>query len=469
MQEIKYINFSDMHFGARNSLLTSINNKNEVTPLKSTEFMIEMIKILKEIIRRTNIRGQKPILILNGDILELALSDTNNAIMAFDRFIELVYPKEEESLFDKKIIFVPGNHDHHIWEIARETQYINFIKTFTPDLELEKPWHTTKIYKKDGEIPLHSYFLNQIIRRHQHLKDVEVEIAYPNLALINDEKCILLHHGHFLESIYTLMSELLTMIFPQSEKPDDIYELEAENFAWIDFFWSTLGRSGQAGQKVEVIYDSFQAQKKIKKLIQNFGQALAKKKKYLSIAPEIFIDFISVKCFDFFKSFLKNTSDDLTSLETGIKTYLETYLLDQLKNEKVFNEQINNFTFIFGHTHQPFEKEMTFKDYPGTVNVINSGGWVVDTLKANKEYGGSAIIISDTFEVSSIKVFDQESSVFNVSCIDSNSEFFTRIKGIIENLEQEGKLKYFSEIVKSALAERFNSEQQVLDTIPDTD
>ena len=37
------------------------------------------------------------------------------------------------------------------------------------------------------------------------------------------------------------------MLFPGSRIPPEIWNLEAENFAWIDFFWSTLGRSSSRG------------------------------------------------------------------------------------------------------------------------------------------------------------------------------------------------------------------------------
>jgi len=92
-------------------------------------------------------RGKKkPTLILNGDIFELALCATNDAAMAFERFIELVLKKGRE-LFDNRIIFVPGNHDHHLWETAREVQYADYyVKNLEPGCEIKKPWHYTKLF-----------------------------------------------------------------------------------------------------------------------------------------------------------------------------------------------------------------------------------------------------------------------------------------------------------------------------------
>ena len=49
---------------------------------------------------------------------------------------------------------------------------------------------------------------------------------------------------------YRLVSTVTGMMFPDKKKPEAVYEWEAENFAWVDFFWSTLGRSGGAGDDV---------------------------------------------------------------------------------------------------------------------------------------------------------------------------------------------------------------------------
>jgi hypothetical protein len=80
-------------------------------------------------------------------------------------------------------------------------------------------------------------------------------------------KSILFHHGHFLEDIYTLMSTVKTYIFPNQSIPEDIWDIEKENFAWIDFFWSTMGRSGQVGKGVELIYDKMTDEDKFSELL----------------------------------------------------------------------------------------------------------------------------------------------------------------------------------------------------------
>src|SRR5262245_54576909 len=127
MARIKYVCLSDMHLGAENSLLTKLTpDCADTEPTKPSPVLVQLVECLKSLIAHNN--GEKPTLILNGDILELALTTDNLAAMAFERFIEQILPANGDRLF-KDIFYIPGNHDHHLWETARETQYVNFISS----------------------------------------------------------------------------------------------------------------------------------------------------------------------------------------------------------------------------------------------------------------------------------------------------------------------------------------------------
>src|SRR5215470_10004197 len=266
MPDIHYVCLSDMHLGADNSILTSIKpNSIETDPMLTSPVLSQLVACLRELITQ-NENKEKPTLILNGDILELALAETNVAAMVFERFIELIFPRDGEALFDKHILYIPGNHDHHIWETARETQYVNYIDRIPAGAPLEVPWHTTKMFSPDL---VRGYFLTDLIQRYPHLKDAVISIIYPNYAVVSSDghKCIIFNHGHYVESIYSLMSTLNTMIFPNRQRPKVVWDLEAENFAWIDFFWSTMGRSGGVGRDIGLIYDKLQDPQQVDQLI----------------------------------------------------------------------------------------------------------------------------------------------------------------------------------------------------------
>ena len=103
--------------------------------------------------------------------------------MAFERFIELIAPDEGRKLFDR-IVYLPGNHDHHLWETARETQYAEYLKAEVAWGEpIKIPWHSTYLFGKT--VP--SYFLNRVVQRWPVLKDLTIETAYPNFGLLSPD------------------------------------------------------------------------------------------------------------------------------------------------------------------------------------------------------------------------------------------------------------------------------------------
>jgi hypothetical protein len=109
MPDIRYVCLSYMHLGADNSVLTAIDLGNGVTtdPETTSPVLSLLVDCLRALIER-NEGSQKPTLVLNGDILEMALTDTNKAAMVFDRFIALAFPSDGEALFEKNSLYLPG-------------------------------------------------------------------------------------------------------------------------------------------------------------------------------------------------------------------------------------------------------------------------------------------------------------------------------------------------------------------------
>ena len=105
MPDIRYVCLSDMHLGEEDSLFTNVKKgkikkgESKINTKTSSPVLKHLTKCLEELISK-NKSKKKPILILNGDILELALSFTNEAAMVFDQFINTVMPVNNE-LFEK--------------------------------------------------------------------------------------------------------------------------------------------------------------------------------------------------------------------------------------------------------------------------------------------------------------------------------------------------------------------------------
>jgi len=273
MPDIRYVCLSDTHFGAATSLLTNLKDSgDDIDGLTPSPVLVKLVEGLRFLIDQNQDQSHKPTLVLNGDILELALADDHDAAMTFERFIDLIMEDRRGKMFDK-IFYLPGNHDHHLWETARESQYVDYISSQKPwGSELKSPWHTTRMFSD----PARAYFLTALIQRRNNLKEMTIETAYPNFGLLSDDRkrCVVFHHGHFVESMYFLMSTLKTMLFPGSRVPIEIWNLEAENFAWIDFFWSTLGRSSAVGQGVSRVYEKLQNEAQFRQLLDNLAAGL---------------------------------------------------------------------------------------------------------------------------------------------------------------------------------------------------
>ncbi len=469
MPDIRYVCLSDLHLGADNSILTAIKPGSiETDPGTISPVLSGFVACLRALVAQ-NVGPTKPKLILNGDILEMALADTNQAAMVFEHFMTLLFPPDSEALFDSRMLYIPGNHDHHIWESARETQYISFISRIPAGAPIDPPWHTTKMIAPDF-VP--ERFMTSLLRRHPHLKDALIEVVYPNYAMFSNDsqRCLLITHGHYVESIYSLMSTLNTMIFPGRQRPTTIYEIEAENFAWIDFFWSTMGRSGDVGRDIGLLYDKLQDKHQLEKLIANFSTSLVDQQhqwKWLEAIEAKGLTWLLDLIFGKAASLESHDSTQWLSpdAQKGLHWYIEEPVRGQMLIE---NNQVipANITLLFGHTHKPFEDEIQFVGYPGPISVYNSGGWVVDTVQRSPVYGAAALLIDETLETTSLRLYNQatqpEDYLVRVeqanSHLNNGNTFHQRIKSLVN--PANAPWKPFSQ----AVAEAVRIHAQVLQT-----
>ena len=457
--DIRYVCLSDLHLGAELSLLTSLMpgtppGRPKVDPTQPSLVLVELMKCLRYLISLNQDKSRKPTLILLGDILELALANDNVAAMVFERFLELAVKENGELLFDK-VYYIPGNHDHHLWESARETQYVsNYLPTTTPETVLDIPRHTTKIFMEleedKNQVP--SFFLNALmdryddVDRYDHLKSLNIYTAYPNLGLIKDNRCIVFHHGHFVESIYQLMTTLKNLIFPaQKALTRTVDDLEAENFAWIDFFWSTLGRSGDWGKDVEIIYDKMLDETQFRKLLNNLVSGLAAQFGIPELASDLVKPIVDALADKLTKPERAQTDQPLSDdSKQGLQGYVNGPLQIQIVHECSTRQPQLYFprevTFVFGHTHKPFEKVYDFGAYLGEgVPVYNTGGWVVETKDPAPLHGGAALLLNDNLDVASLRLYNEAGNAndYQVRVADpppgaADSEFRKNLQDLVK-------------------------------------
>jgi Calcineurin-like phosphoesterase len=420
MADIQYVIVSDLHFGAGNSMLTSLTER----PATSTDsgfatdaqrpspVLSGLVNGLRQLARD---QDKPPTLILAGDILDLALSPDEASAMVFRLFAQLAFD-DGPPAFDPVVHYVPGNHDHHEWEIARESQYVTYACAQPPQGALVAPWHTTKLTPTD-ERPTASSALLTGLTRVQAGGDtrIEVRMSYPNLALRTPDgrRSLIVSHGHFTESIYTLMSRLRDILYPgQSQTlPTEIERLEEENFAWIDFFWSTLGRSGQVGLDVGTIYADLTSAQDVDAFVSNLTSALLAKGKghsWLHPAESWALNAIFKREANRVASSERGTPTvTLTAAgQAGLRDYLEGPVRNQLLQE--WGDVPEEVTFVYGHTHKPFNDLWTVNGYNSGVRIANTGGWVVDTATPAPVQAGVAVLVNEDLETASLQFYRQD-------------------------------------------------------------
>ncbi len=413
MPDIRYVCLSDLHFGEEDSLLTNLKQgSTDTDPTQASPVMKQLVECMEYLISMNEDQKQKPTLILNGDILELALATTNEATMAFERFVELIMPEGKEPLFDKQIIYLPGNHDHHLWEIGREVQYVDYLSRTKPGKYQKIPWHTSRMFDPAPD----TYLLTWLIRRFKHLKNVTVTAAYPNYGLLSrdGQKCVIFHHGHLMESMYQLMSTLRTLIFPDREMPRHVWDIEAENFAWIDFFWSTMGRSGEIGQDIELIYEKMHDREQFKKVLSGLATGLAKRFNLPGWGDRMeagILNLLFAAMVDKVTGQERHQPGNVLSESgrKGLQAYMEGPLREHILTECGRNMP-SDVTFVFGHTHKPFQEDMNFKQYPQWVNVYNTGGWIVDTPQPQRLHGGVIILVDEALNTTSVHMYHESAN-----------------------------------------------------------
>lgn len=583
MNDIRYVCLSDMHLGEEDSLFTEMDEDN-VNPLKASQTMFRLVECLRELISK-NKGTEKPTLILNGDILELALSEYNTSAMIFERFMELIMPrwyvfnwgkipgKDSEKLIEflsqnfdvdwvkdaiitktnddsvisistgrnilslelndeknrailkidgiektefiakgkkkdrikirtegrelfKRIIYIPGNHDHHLWELARETQYVEYLGRH-PDKRLPMPWHKTEMFILEGtEEELNrnvsSYFLDKILKRrskihvgeeNELLRNIRINIAYPNLGLLSKDKerCVVIHHGHFVEKKYCIMSKLKSYLLgKESETPKDIQLYESENFAWIDFLWSALGRSGQVGALTETFYEHILDEDKRTDFFDRAAKNLASKFAWRLTdridvsSPDWIEERLFKKIFNTICERERGNSEKVLDNDAreGMLLYLSA-VINQITNERE-GELPSELSFVFGHTHKPFLSEERVEGFAKPVAVYNTGGWVVDTVQRKEIFGGAVLLMDENLDACLLEMYRENESTqgYRVKAhhLDegvTNSHFYKRINEIVGPADQPAKKPWtqFSNIVSldvKARAERLDMRLKAL-------
>lgn len=422
MSAIRWICISDLHLGALNSVLTSVSADGEHVDKSSTS---PVTAALCDGLRSLSQGYEPPQLIVAGDLFELALSSTDDAAATFAQFVGCLRPGATNAAVTPNIRFIPGNHDHQLWSRARRDHYLEYLAGLPADQPLQPASHTTHLLPANEARPVRDRFIELLAARVETAAPVVVEQSYPNLGLVDPtgSRAVVVSHGHFVESLYRMMS-LLDTVFGAGMSDMVSQHLEADNGGWIDFFWSSMGDSGDVGTWSRSLYESLQSEKAIDAEMRAIRRAMNQRKgswvrNHLEAAAVAGILGRTVKS----KLRRERHLPDVLSqkAQAGLLDYLDGPVATQLAAEVGDPADI---TFVFGHTHKPFSDVRHPPGYARPVSIFNTGGWVVDTPEPEPVKGASIVLIDDDLNVAVLQCYAQD-----VGDSDPGDNYAVRVEG----------------------------------------
>jgi hypothetical protein len=292
-------------------------------------------------------------LILVGDILDISLAYMEAALKDFLDLLERL-PKFH------KIIYVVGNHDHHLWTMHCEHNRVvkNLLRGTLPE--------KGSIYQcTDLEGDRFELF-------EKVLGSPTVSIAYPMYKLPHFP--IYFTHGHLFGGLYTFVSDVLKPFLPENIPYADI--AATVNVMVIEFIYWYIGETGQgmgADGVMEAIY--MDSQKGKKSLLY----------KALKSAVEVLLPDGIVKGFpDAWERAIarwvgKSIINEYVK-EPRVISSMDRHTPSEGSRKKALKwaentiEHDSNITLVTGHTHV----SDSFVDESSKVRLYNLGGWLID-------------------------------------------------------------------------------------------
>jgi UDP-2,3-diacylglucosamine pyrophosphatase LpxH len=404
---IRWVCISDLHLGALNSLLTNVTADGERVDASAPS---PVLTALGECLRALRQPGQDPPqLIVLGDLFELALTAPEDASATFSQFIGAVRPGMRDAAIAPTLRFVPGNHDHHLWTRATDDRYLRLLEEDPAAAPGPDDRHATHLLPANDRVPVRDRFIEILARRGKPDQAVTVEQSYPNLGLVGNDgrRAVILSHGHFIEPLYRMMSLLDTVFGSPRSGAVEAWQLEADNGGWIDFFWSSMGDSGDIMRVTRSLYESLQSHEAMHAEIEAIERAIkaaGRGRGRADVEAHTVAGLLRACVGTAVRERHRPGICLSPHAEEGLLTYLDGAVATQSAAEI---GQPDEVTFIFGHTHKPFIESRTTTAFAAPVEVANTGGWVVDTPQLNPLKGASLILIDDQLNVAALRCYTE--------------------------------------------------------------
>lgn len=437
---IRYIVLTDVHLGAGNSILTGLVPEQTVADThEASPALLALAGCLRALVAGCNGPGRPPALVAAGDFIDLALSPPERALPVFGLFARMLLTGADPVVSDE-VILLPGNHDHLTWEYARE-RWLEDQFVAAGGRPGADPARRTGPMLLDREPAIWSIRLSAVLQASTRRNGARVRVLYPDLALpsADGRRLVLVTHGHYIDPVCTSMSEFARLFAPHARMPGDAETLERENWPWIDFFFSSMTRSGKPGALVELVYEALQDEQAFDRLVDSVARNVTIDQGRLKGAVERWAirhlaGGIAAKL-----AASRERGDQGGVLSAGARKALGTYVgaLRQ-RVETDLGDLPAQASLILGHTHKPFAEWWTDEAWPGGgLDVYNAGGWVVDHHEPRPFAGGAVALVSDDLEVVLLRMYQQVADPAEwriaVETVDDRAgELADRLRGLIE-------------------------------------
>jgi len=326
MKKLKALAVSDLHLGEGNALL----HEDDDGIIDAT---VGKIRDLSSARADDAVESGIDTFILLGDIVDLSEAQDDKAYEKTRTFMERLTAQVPI----KKIVFVPGNHDHHIWLEAMGV----------------------RADRAKGECRRHIRNLPDSVNRPpEFMKKCmpasncprEVEVCYPYYLVENETACFMFDHGHLFSTLFPKLSRIplirCLLKFPRNtKKVKTLKELEEATCGFMEWIWHP--KETRLLNLRERLYD--------------LAERLALRAEFMAEGKNTFRE------------------DSRPLYDEALLEQIRWYLLKICKITSTKMHE-KDFHLVFGHTHiggRVLKADRRFRMGGPFITVWNTGGWLV--------------------------------------------------------------------------------------------
>lgn len=353
-------------------------------------------------------------LVLDGDILDFSINSFEESCIAAKPFFRAI----KNDGLAKELIYIPGNHDKHVWDVVEwET---NIIRRFREHEDPRRFRRTQPgIIDYTGNAPLNLAGVSRVPNT-QHYgtlfleglfekgKTLPINVVYPNLYIKTEEDVYLITHGHMLELAWVLLSEILCGE-PELAGKLGIRELEEFNIPLTSMICTGVGQAGAVSKLFYTIQREAKRGKteRMKKLLDNVIPKLDQLIElpwYAELLDDALLIAIRKAALYIAGDVSDSRYDEEFFKKESVRSRFLRFLLASCSQAEELHIEAPN-KIIFGHTHEPLSHKtpmeidnLSFiKD--GKAYLYNTGGWLDEQGKSAEVF-----LFDDKGSLSSVNI-----------------------------------------------------------------